>query len=229
MKNLNSKISEYRFERKFFNTILSKYEVEHIVKMNSAIFSEIFYQRFVNNIYFDSFNHKNYFENIDGSSNRIKVRVRWYGELFGYIKKPVLEIKIRNGLLGKKISFHLEAFILNNQLNMDQIIESIRQADEYSYLDWGALKASLINRYSRKYYMSADGKYRITIDSDQSFYEVRHHNNLFINKKCDRNSVILELKYDQKNDSMAKQITAEFPFRLTKSSKYVNGLENIPS
>ena len=100
MKYSSSNISDYRYERKFFITSLSKYEAVALVKLNSAMFTEIFHHRFVNNIYFDSFRLNNYHENVAGDSRRIKIRVRWYGELFGDIERPVLEIKIRNGLLG---------------------------------------------------------------------------------------------------------------------------------
>ena len=35
---------------------------------------------------------KNCFNNVDGLKNRVKVRIRWYGDLFGVIEKPVLEL-----------------------------------------------------------------------------------------------------------------------------------------
>ena len=114
MKKNNLVISDHRYERKFFITELSQYEVECIVKIHPAIFSEIHHKRFVNNIYFDSYNLKNFRENIEGATDRIKIRIRWYGDLFGYIKKPVLEIKIKKEFLNKKISIPIKPFILNN-------------------------------------------------------------------------------------------------------------------
>ena len=89
--------SDYRYERKFVTSELSKYHVESIVKTHPAIFSEIYQLRNVNNMYFDSFRLVNYSDNVDGSSDRIKIRIRWYGELFGKIKNPVLEIKEKKG------------------------------------------------------------------------------------------------------------------------------------
>ena len=90
----NINISDYRYERKFFITSLSRFEVESIVKLHPAIFSEIFHERFVNNIYLDSSDLINFYENIEGQSNRIKIRIRWYGELFGYIKTIPMKIYI---------------------------------------------------------------------------------------------------------------------------------------
>ena len=56
-------IPDYRYERKFFISELTKDEVESLVRLHPAWFSEIYNQRFVNNIYFDSLNLTNYLDN----------------------------------------------------------------------------------------------------------------------------------------------------------------------
>ncbi len=43
----------------------------------------------------------------------------------------------------------------------------------------------------------------------------------------DINNIILELKYNQDMDNGANYIVNCFPFRLTKSSKYVSGIESL--
>ena len=113
-------ISDYRYEKKFLINELSKYEVESIVKLHPAMFSEIFHERSVNNIYFDTHQLKNYFENIEGETNRAKVRVRWYGSLFGVIKNPILEVKVKKGLLGRKYSSNFDQFSLNKELDFSK-------------------------------------------------------------------------------------------------------------
>ena len=227
MKENNLIISEYRYERKFFVTELSKYEIESIVKMHPAIFSEIYYKRFVNNIYFDSFNFTNLRENVEGATNRIKIRIRWYGELFGYVEKPVLEIKIKKGLLGKKISVPLKPFSLTKKTKIPDILKSIQDLQEIIEIDFESLIPSLLNRYSRKYYQSFDKNFRITIDNNQSFYFINQNNNSFLNHHNDNRATILELKYNQTFDKDVNYITSKFPFRVTKSSKYVNGIQQI--
>ena len=227
MKENNLIISEYRYERKFFVTELSKYEIESIVKMHPAIFSEIYYKRFVNNIYFDSFNFTNLRENVEGATNRIKIRIRWYGELFGYVEKPVLEIKIKKGLLGKKISVPLKPFSLTKKTKIPDILKSINDLQEIIEIDFESLIPSLLNRYSRSYYQSFDNNFRITIDNNQSFYFINQNNNSFLNHHNDNRSIILELKYNQTFDKDVNYITSKFPFRVTKSSKYVNGIQQI--
>ena len=227
MKKNTSLISDFRYERKFFITELSKYEVECIVKIHPAIFSEIYHKRFVNNIYFDSFNLINYRENIEGETDRIKIRIRWYGELFGYIKEPVLEIKVKKEFLNKKISIPIKPFILKKDTKISDILNSFNDLQDSLVIDFNSLKPSLLNQYSRKYYQSCHGHYRITIDTDQSFYQVNKQNNFFLNRTTDKNTVILELKYAKEYDSEASYITTKFPFRISKSSKYVSGVEKV--
>ena len=102
----------YRYERKYFITKITGKDIDSIVKLHPAIFSEIFHERSVNNIYFDTPDLNNYFDNIDGNMYRVKSRIRWYGMTFGVIEKPVLELKIKNGLLGRKESYSLDTFKL---------------------------------------------------------------------------------------------------------------------
>ena len=86
---------------------------------------------------------------------------------------------------------------------------------------------SLVNRYVREYFISADKKFRITIDNEQAFYGIKNKYNSFLNKFVDFDNTILELKYDKGHDSEASIISSQFQFRMTKSSKYVNGMSKI--
>ena len=89
MNTETTKTNNYRYERKFFISNLTKYEIESLIKLHPALFSEIYFPRFVNNLYFDSLNMKNYFDTIDGLGDRMKIRIRWYGSLFQDIEKPI--------------------------------------------------------------------------------------------------------------------------------------------
>ncbi len=89
------------------------------------------------------------------------------------------------------------------------------------------MEPGLVNRYSRHYFLSFDQKFRLTLDDELSYYEVSRRNNTFSRKVNDDSSVIIELKYNLNNDHMAGTIANHFPFRMTKSSKYVNGIEHF--
>ena len=69
-----------RFERKFLVSRLRPFDIEHLVKLHPSMFNEIFHPRFVNNIYLDSHSLRNYWDNVCGSSQRQKVRIRWYNK-----------------------------------------------------------------------------------------------------------------------------------------------------
>ena len=82
--------TKYRYERKFLISSMTKHDVENLIRHNPRMFSEVFHKRCINNIYFDSPRLNNYFENVFGVMQRTKIRIRWYGELFGEIKQPIL-------------------------------------------------------------------------------------------------------------------------------------------
>ena len=220
---------DYRYERKFLIKEFEENQIESIIKFHQSQFSEIFESRIINNIYFDTVNMLNFSDNIIGISKRSKIRIRWYGSTFGYIKNPTLEIKIKKGLLGRKKKYPLKSFFLNNNFNQEYIHNILQKSklpiNVNNYLK--PLKISLLNNYKRKYFKSANNKFRITVDSLLKYYKVNLIFNNFIYKIVDKESVIMELKYNQNLDDQAINITNGFPFRLTKNSKYINGIEKL--
>lgn len=208
-----------RCERKFLISDLSTQEIEEVILLHPALFSPIYHNRFVNNIYFDNLNFLSYYENIDGVTPRKKVRVRWYGDLAGQIRKPVLEIKKKSGIVGKKEIHSLPAF------SFESLFSGLKTLDKALVL----LEPTLINRYSRKYFLSADKHYRITLDSNINFFPTRPSSPMFFANELPESYCVLELKYVHSMDSEASRITNHFPFRLTKSSKYVSGILKLHS
>jgi len=229
VNKLENNLDKYRFERKFFIFELSVEEVESIIKLHPAIFSEVYHPRYINNIYLDSFGNKSYFDNVDGHNDRAKFRIRWYGRIFGNIEKPALEKKVKKGLLGSKSLFLIDPISVDDNLTIDTIKNTLHNSKIPDDLKFEVmrLRPVILNHYKRKYFQSADGNYRITIDSDLLFYRINCFNNSFQHKIYNDLAVILELKYDFDNDNSADSITNYFPFRMTKSSKYVEGIEKL--
>lgn len=222
--------NDWRFERKFFISELNRYEINNIVRYHPAMFSEIFHGRNVNNIYLDSYLLSNFFKNVDGQSQRLKVRVRWYGDLLGAVKNPVLEFKIRSGQLGRKVSYKLNNFTLDKNLTNECLHRVFEESDipEEIKQFLREFDITLLNNYSRNYFLSADKKFRITTDFNMRYVKlVSHLHNNFINEIVDSKNNILELKYDRESDACARKITNYFPFRMTKSSKYVTGIDSL--
>ena len=60
--------------------------------------------RKVNSIYFDTNNYSSIRQNLDGISEKKKIRVRWYGDK-KTITDPILEIKSKKGFEVSKKNF----------------------------------------------------------------------------------------------------------------------------
>ena len=86
----------FRYERKYVVSGLSTADLERCIKTNPGLFTEIYQQRSINNIYLDSADLQHYFDNVNGAPARGKVRIRWYGKLFGEVTRPVLELKLKS-------------------------------------------------------------------------------------------------------------------------------------
>ena len=56
------KQKKFRYEKKIVISGINRIEIESIIKLHPAMFSEIFSERYVRNIYFDTFEKNNYFE-----------------------------------------------------------------------------------------------------------------------------------------------------------------------
>jgi len=222
-----STVKNSRYERKFLLQNFSPQRAEIIIKHNPARFTEIFHQRFINNIYLDTPKLTFFLDNVVGKSTRKKIRIRWYEELFGEIIKPVLEFKLKSGATGTKLSFPLANFTLDKGFNQKtlKIIFDKSELPDWVREELFTVEPVLINRYSRKYFQSFDKLFRTTIDHQLKYIHVDRTFNSFSRMESDNSSVIVELKYGYEDDNNASLITNSFPFRMTKSSKYVNGIE----
>ena len=214
-----------RFERKYTSQ-LNIAQITRIVKTNNVCFTKTYEDRFINNIYFDTPNFKNYEDNIIGSATRYKVRIRWYGELFGPVKNAQLEYKIKQGDLGYKLIGRLQPFEFQRESTIHTLLKAINHAQLPKYVsnDFKQLIPTLLNRYKRKYFEGKQHQVRLTIDDDQCFYKIKKYNNTFLQKIKIYDKVI-EVKYDLNKEEVANRITSSLPFRLSKNSKYVNGIE----
>ncbi len=221
--------TDYRYERKFFIDEMSRNGVEHLVKMHPSFFREIHHERTVNNIYLDTPDFRSFHDNVDGLSERTKVRIRWYGEREGLIERPVLEFKIKSDMVGRKDLFPLSPLSIHDGLDTDEVFSTLRDSkiEGEARLRVERLECKMLNRYTRRYYESLCKRYRITIDSDLEFYRLQRFGNRFLDRIEAPQCVVLEIKYDRDDDTEADQISAKFPFLVSKMSKYVYGVDHL--
>ena len=215
---------DFRYEYKFPSHSLTKYELESLILLNPKGFSEIYYERFVNSLYFDDHNMKSYFENEAGLSERVKIRVRWYGDLFGFIQEPILEFKIKKNDLGSKASYPLKSFHFDQNFSAEKMREVFLASDLPLILkkELQGMEFAVLTRYQRKYFLSFDEKFRFTIDSDICFFQPQNFFSCF----ADRKITVIELKFKQGDQEEAQRISSFFPLRRSKNSKYVLGVES---
>jgi hypothetical protein len=217
----------YRYERKFLAETLDAGQARGLVKSHPAMFTAPYPPRVVNNLYLDTEALDYYHANLDGAAERCKVRVRWYGELFGPINAPVLEFKIKNGLVGTKLSYPLPAFRLDGDFSGRYFQEIVLASDLPAHVrhHLRTLNVVLCNSYQRWYYATRDRRFRVTVDQGMTYYRVRLFHNNFLNRVRDEARVIVEMKYEKPFELQAERIAGFFPFRVTRSSKYVSGME----
>ena len=220
-----------RYERKFIVHDAWMPEVTLLLRNHFARFSEIYPDRRINNVYFDNHNLESYHDSVDGLRSRYKARVRWYGKIGAQAGNPVYELKVKKGLLGWKYKYPVEDFALT-RTGIRNMVRNFDRDCRYSPVHTGILKRStpiLVNSYTRKYLGSADNRYRLTLDTDHRVYDIHSMRCSNLSHLPDRRhgKIILEIKYTPDDDSHIDAITNAFPFRLSRSSKYVDSLNHL--
>ena len=227
-------LSHARYERKFAIASLGLPEIRWLIRTNPALFRPIYAPRYISNVYFDTLDRKFFNDNVAGVASRLKVRIRWYHPEHHssrtadqkWIEKPILELKIKEGLAGWKESYplpplSLDALFCRNSLQ--RIAEEASLPPRVVTLLNG-LTPALTNRYLRAYFKSACEAFRVTLDNSLSYAALSGFSYAKQREVRDRGLHIIELKYTVANAAGAPRITNAFPFRLSRNSKYVRGM-----
>ena len=227
MPALQTATQEFRHERKLVPAGYALSEVLALVGQHPAGFREAYPPRWVNNLYLDSTSLDDYHDHVTGLAIRSKSRIRWYGDLRGSIPNPVFELKHKRGIVNGKRSHPVPPLTLNGGLDELTLRDMLSELDSDSPL-WPRLdyrQPSLINRYHRHYFLSGDGRVRLTVDSDLSFYEPDNTAAVFSSVPPEEFGVVIELKYLPPDSDYAADIACWFPCRVVRCSKYVLGIE----
>lgn len=206
-----------RFERKYRIDDKSVAAVKQLMRFHPASFRELYPDRQVNNIYFDTPTLSTFHQNVNGNNERKKFRVRWYGEDVRAIESPTFEIKIKHNELGSKETMPVLPFSLDH---LQPITQQVNRISSQSL----ALQPVLLNSYYRSYLISNDGKYRLTLDHQMTYHSLLNAPR-FRKYYIHDDAVILEVKYEEADDNQVNFITQNMPFRQGKHSKYVNGVQ----
>ncbi|MFK8101439.1 MAG: polyphosphate polymerase domain-containing protein [Saprospiraceae bacterium] len=206
---------DFRYEIKYRLEQVGRGVVLQTLQNHPASFRSLFPDRIVNNIYFDTPDLSSYKDNVIGIADRQKLRVRWYGEQKNTVEGAQLEVKIKSNQLGYKKILSMPNF------SFEELAPLTKLVNEKSSL---LLQPTLVNRYLRSYYGSNDGKFRITIDQELAYFSF-YTRQVFDRFTHQEEVLVVELKYAAADEAASEFIKQYLPFRQTKSSKYVNGIQ----
>ncbi len=246
---MSKQLQAARYERKYLipteQVDLKLLQLEKIIKRHPAGFKQIYEPRRVNNLYFDTRSLTSYNDNVNGVSQRFKVRLRWYTQeqLQSATKaQPLqLEFKLKQAQVVSKQIFAFENVELNLAKIKPSLTNYIRQVETDQSLltnslliKAGLYQPSLVNSYQRQYFLSANKQVRLTIDWQVEFFALKSLNEekdrFFVVKRDQKQvlpGIILEIKADLSADQQVREMAKFFPFNLTRSSKYVMGLQMV--
>lgn len=184
--------------------------------------------RQVSSLYFDSEGYSAYRQSNAGASERVKVRLRWYGAL-DCASPLTLEFKHRANHLGWKTQ-HPFSFADLAECNLRALasrFEGTLSAEERALV--AQLRVPiLITSYLRHYFVTADGGIRVTVDTGLHYLDQRVRPALNLTRDarhCD--FAVVECKLEPGRDMHAPRLLCGIPVRHTRFSKYCHGLQSL--
>jgi len=218
-----------RMEIKFVAREVHRPRLVNWLAMHPAGFKSPYPDRKVNNVYFDTHGYYAHAQNLSGASARVKLRYRWYGESC----EPaagVLEVKCKRNYFGWKLRFKCPDVEMGPQDDWRQFQRSLSAdipLDGRIWLNTYPFPV-MINRYFRQYFVSADEKVRVTIDTGQAVWDQRlkARPNYTLAANLPK-SMVVEVKFDRHDRDLASSIIQGIPIRVSRHSKYITGMNAI--
>ena len=220
--------NDYRFERKFRTNLATRRELIDRVLTHTALFREQCSGRQINSVYLDTLDLQFMADKLAGIASRRKPRFRWYGRNSTYAEEPNLELKIKQNMLGRKERFKAKGFSLNSptfRVELSSVVTDVVSSNPHlEFLN--VLEPTLLVTYFRKYFVSASGEYRVTIDSDLKFVSISNRGSNGVMCYEPRGELILEIKYGA-TASEQDRVLGSFGLRFARCSKYVIGMLSV--
>jgi len=223
-------IKNERCESKILLTGVDKSILEQYVKSIPYSIKNSFSDRFVNSIYYDTIDYNAFNDNLSGISNRYKTRLRWYNNL-NNSSNFFLEFKMKKAAIGSKYIIPLDLVLDLESIKHSEIINNVSKnltVNDNIIFNYSSHNPVVLVRYERSYYESSMYNIRVTIDHKIQYYPQQYSTKLNISYSSRTyNYIILEIKYYSNNDEIISDLVQYLPYRVTKSSKYVIGVNSI--
>ena len=217
---MNNKIK--RFERKWLFKSNNSLALTNALLRSNLFFRKQYPSRKVNSVYFDTDNYSSIRQNLDGVSNKKKIRIRWYGNK-NIISNPFIEIKSKKGFETRKESIKIKK--LDNVTLHD--LKFIKDELNYKLNLKKTINPVLTTHYEREYFLSLNGKIRATVDYNLKSIFLNNLSQIDIVKNF-KNICILEFKYSTSSDKYVRKNLKDITLRLSKNSKFVNSAIEKP-
>ena len=219
-------MSEYRHEYKYqcaLQKLLGiRNQIEPIMYQDSNVGDDGTYT--IRSLYFDDYNNRCFYENVNGTDPREKFRIRIYNGDASFIK---LELKRKERGKTKKLSCHLNEELC--RIAMDGELLPIEAVDSAVYRKFciqqstRLLKPKVIVEYDRVPFVYPDGNVRVTFD-----LQIRSSDRIenFLDKEIasrlimPTNQHLLEVKFDEYIPDFIYQAIQTERLQQTTFSKY---------
>jgi len=194
-----------------------------------ACFLEPFPGRWVNNVYFDTYDYLAFRQNLSGASQRYKVRYRWYGQC-DLPGRGALEVKCKRNFFGWKLRYPADDAPCREGDRWHDMRRRLAMQLPAAGRPW--LEANpqpvILNRYHRRYMVTHDAKVRATIDTQMAVYDQRYkpQPNLWRSSNMPK-LLVVELKFDRGERQRASRLVEGLPLRVSRYSKYVTGVQSV--
>jgi hypothetical protein len=226
-------MNNYRSEIKFVCYKQNYSLIKNWIKFHKFNFFKEYEDRNINNIYFDSLDYKAFNDNLVGLPSRLKVRYRWYGNLFSDNKKNEgsLEFKFKKNIYGYKKVFKIKDLTLNLNSYWKEIKNKIIKelTPEYKILFDKNSEKILINRYKREYFISRNKKLRVTLDRNIEVFDQRRAlvKPNFKFKNFTQDHLVIEFKFNKEDKVFLNDLDINIPIKASRNSKYINGVRSV--
>lgn len=216
---------DYRYEIKYSLDRVAVNKFEHWL-LSAPFLRRAYPERFVNSVYFDTRRLTCAEDNMIGLARRQKLRMRWYGNEDIESGTAVLEAKIKNGRLGKKLSVPMSLPPKKiMEMESGKLLDAFHNRPEVFDLVPKSMPfiPAMYVGYQRQYYVGPK-QIRVTVDNKLRFSDVLRDRHMSAQGVSHFEKTIVEFKFPPSAKDDAAQMMQSFPFSPVRCSKYMIGL-----